>query len=47
MGRKRDGFVPIGDVAGAVKLSGGRGLTPDAPASLHQTRSSGPARGGQ
>ena len=31
MERKRDGFVPIGDVAGAVQLSSGRGLTPVAP----------------
>ena len=27
MARKRDGFVPIGDVAGAVELPGGRALT--------------------
>ena len=31
MERKRDGFVTIGDVAGAVQLSSGRGLTPVAP----------------
>ena len=25
---KRDGFVPLGDVAGAIELPGGRGLAP-------------------
>ena len=39
--RKRDGFVPLGDVAGAVDLPGGRILTPRAaapPALHHFTR---------
>ena len=35
MARKRDGFVPLGDVAGAVELPGGRALTPAAPQALH------------
>ena len=41
MPRKRDGFVPLGDVAGAVDLPGGRILTPRAaapPALHHFTR---------
>ena len=33
MPRKRDGFVPLGDVAEAVELSGGRALTTSAAAS--------------
>ena len=35
MPRKRDGFVPIGDVAGAVELPGDRALTPAAPQTRH------------
>ena len=37
MPRKRDGFVPLGDVAGAVELPGGRILThrAAAPPALH------------
>ena len=31
MERKRDGFVALGDVAGAVELPGGRSLVPPAP----------------
>ena len=31
MARKRDGFVPLGDVAGGVELPGGRALTPAVP----------------
>ena len=39
MKRKRDGFVPIGDVAAGVELPGGRALTPAAPAAQrHFTR---------
>ena len=33
MPRKRDGFVPLGDVAEAVELSGDRALTTSAAAS--------------
>ena len=33
--QKRDGFIPIGDVAGAVELPGGRALTPAAPQARH------------
>ena len=35
MKRRRDGFVPVGDVAAGVELPGGRALTPAAPQSLH------------
>ena len=28
MPHKRDGFVPLGDIAGAVELPGDRALTP-------------------
>ena len=35
MARKRDGFVPLGDVAGGVELPGGRALTPAVPQALH------------
>ena len=35
MPRKRDGFVPIGDIAGAVELPDGRALTPVAPQARH------------
>ena len=35
MNRRRDGFVPVGDVAAGVELPGGRALTPAAPQSLH------------
>ena len=35
MKRRRDGFVPIGDVAGGVELPGDRALTPAAPQSRH------------
>ena len=37
MERKRDGFVPLGGVAGAVELPGGLGLptSPAAPQALH------------
>ena len=31
----RGGFVPIGDIAGAVKLPDGRALTPPAPQARH------------
>ena len=33
--RKRDGFVPLGDIAGAVELPDGRALTPAAPQARH------------
>ena len=33
--QKRDGFIPLGDVAGAVELPGGRALTPAAPKARH------------
>ena len=33
--QKRDGFIPLGDVAGAVELPGGRALTPAAPQARH------------
>ena len=29
------GFVPLGDIAGAVELPNGRALTPAAPQALH------------
>ena len=35
MPRKRDGFVPLGDIAGAVELPDGRALTPAAPKARH------------
>ena len=35
MPRKRDGFVPIGDVVAGVELPDGRALTPSAPQTLH------------
>ena len=35
MPRKRDGFVPIGDVVTGVELPDGRALTPAAPQALH------------
>ena len=35
MPRKRDGFVPIGDVVAGVELSDGRALTPATPQALH------------
>ena len=35
MARKRDGFVPIGDMVGAVKLPDGRALTPATPQARH------------
>ena len=35
MARKRDGFVPLGDIAGAVELPDGRALTPAAPQARH------------
>ena len=35
MPRKRDGFVPLGDMAGAVELPDGRVLTPAAPQARH------------
>ena len=35
MPRKRDGFVPIGDVVVGVKLPDGRALTPATPQALH------------
>ena len=35
MKRRRDGFVPIGDVAAGVELPGDRALTPAAPQSRH------------
>ena len=31
MPHKRDGFVPLGDIAGTVELPGDRALTPAAP----------------
>ena len=34
-GDKRGGFVPLGDIAGAVALPNGRALTPAAPQALH------------
>ena len=34
-GDKRGGFVPLGDIAGAVALPNGRALTPAAPKALH------------
>ena len=33
--QKRDEFIPLGDVAGAVELPGGRALTPAAPQARH------------
>ena len=33
--QKRDGFIPLGDVAGAVELPGGRALTPAAAQARH------------
>ena len=33
--QKRDGFIPLGDVAGAVELPGGRALKPAAPQARH------------
>ena len=38
MARKRDGFVPRGDVAGTVELPGGRGLMPPARSTTLQAR---------
>ena len=35
MPRKRDGFVPFGDIAGAIELPGGRAPKPAAPQALH------------
>ena len=35
MPRKRDGVVPIGELAVAVDLPDGRALTPAAPQALH------------
>ena len=35
MERKRDGFVPIGDVGAGVELPDGRALTPSAPQARH------------
>ena len=35
MPHKRDGFVPLGDIAGAVELPGDRALTPAAPQTRH------------
>ena len=34
-GDKRGGFVPLGDIAGAVDLPNGRALTPATPKALH------------
>ena len=34
-GDKRGGFVPLGDIAGAVALPNGRALTPAVPQALH------------
>ena len=48
MERKRDGLMPIGDIAGAVELPDGRALTPAAPPALHHfhpSRPDRPARG--
>ena len=35
MPHKRDGFVPLGDIAGTVELPGDRALTPAAPEARH------------
>ena len=35
MDRKRDGFVPLGDVVAGVELPDGRALTPSAPQARH------------
>ena len=35
MERKRDGFVPLGDVVAGVELPDGRALTPSAPQARH------------
>ena len=35
MPHKRDGFVPLGDIAGTVELPGDRALTPAAPQARH------------
>ena len=35
MERKRDGFVPIGNVVAGVELPDGRTLTPSAPQARH------------
>ena len=35
MPRKRDGFVPLGDVVAGVELPDGRTLTPAAPGARH------------
>ena len=35
MPRKRNGFVPLGDIAGGVELPGDRALTPAAAQTWH------------
>ena len=35
MPHKRDGFVPLGDIAGGVELPGDRALTPAAAQTWH------------
>ena len=41
MPRKRDRFVPIGDVVAGVELPAGRALTPATPQALHHFTSLG------